>query len=111
MFFGSKKRCIPYCIGVYCFFDAKKQRFERKFRYNTIPHFTKSGFLNIDSGLVEIGYQIKPSYKRWNDYDLWKLKLNKNMWNYNEPNWPAINFNSEYVEPFAFGVVGFQVKY
>jgi len=33
------------------------------------------------------------------------------MWNYNEPNWPAINFNSEYVEPFAFGVVGFQVKY
>ena len=66
---------------------------------------------NIDSGLVEIGYQIKPSYKRWNDYDLWKLKLNKNMWNYSEPNWPAINFNSEYVEPFAFGIVGFQVKY
>ena len=89
--------------------DGKKIYFEIKQLSdgNSILRFG----CNIDSGLVEIGYQIKSSYKRWYDSDLWKLKLNKNMWNYNEPNWPAINFDSEYVEPFAFGVVGFQVKY
>ena len=64
-----------------------------------------------ERGLVEIGYEIKPSEKGWKDYELWRLYKNKRMWNYSERNWPALNFESKYVEPFAFGIVAFKVKY
>ena len=64
-----------------------------------------------ERGLVEIGYEIKPSEKGWKDYELWRMYKSKRMWNYNEPNWPALNFESKYVEPFAFGIVAFKVKY
>ena len=64
-----------------------------------------------ERGLVEIGYQIKPSERGWKDYELWRLYKNKHMWDYNEPHWPALNFNSKYVEPFAFGIVAFKVKF
>jgi len=57
-----------------------------------------------ERGLVEIGYQIKPSDKGWKDYELWRLYKNKHMWNYNEPHWPALDYESKYVEPFAFGI-------
>jgi len=64
-----------------------------------------------ERGLAEIGYQIKPSDEGWYKYELWRLYKTKHMWDYNEPNWPALNFDSKYVEPFAFGIVAFKVKY
>jgi len=62
-------------------------------------------------GLMEVGYQVKPGESGWHKHELWRLQKNKKMWDYSEPGWPALNFDSPDVEPFAFGVVGFRVKY
>jgi len=64
-----------------------------------------------ERGLVEIGYQIKRSERGWHEYELWRLYKTKGMWNYNEPNWPALDYDSPYVEPFAFGIVAFRVQF
>lgn len=64
-----------------------------------------------DRGLVEIGYQIRPSEQGWHKYELWRLKKTEDMWNYATPGWPKLDFTSESVEPFAFGIVAFKVKY
>jgi hypothetical protein len=64
-----------------------------------------------ERGLVEIGYQVRPSEEGWERYELWRLYRTVNMWNYNEPEWPAIDLEGEDIEPFAFGIIGFKVRY
>ncbi len=89
--------------------DGEQVYFEIKqlSRENSVLRFG----CTTERGLVEIGYQVKPSDKGWKSYELWRLYKNKHMWNYSEPKWPALNFDSKYVEPFAFGIVAFKVKY
>jgi type II secretion system protein J len=62
-------------------------------------------------GLVEIGYQIKPSDQGWHKYELWRLQKTANMWNYATPGWPKLDMTSQDVEPFAFGIVSFKVNF
>jgi hypothetical protein len=69
-----------------------------------------------ERGLVEIGYQVRPSDEGWRNYELWRLYRTRGMWNYNEPDWPALDLASGDaaggdLEPFAFGIVGFKVRY
>ena len=84
---------------------------------------------NTEYGLLEIGYQVKPVYETsrdgneiiplWEEFELMRMTKTENLWNYNDYNvgkardqqWPALNFNANYVEPFAFGIVGFRVSY
>ncbi len=62
-------------------------------------------------GLMEVGYEVKPGESGWHKHELWRVQKTKKMWDYSEPGWPALDFESPDVEPFAFGVVGFRVKY
>lgn len=64
-----------------------------------------------ERGLMEIGYQVKPSDQGWHRYELWRLEKRENMWDYSESGWPRLNFNSSYVEPFAFTIIGFEVRF
>jgi len=62
-------------------------------------------------GLMEVAYEVKPGERGWHKHELWRDQKTKKMWDYSTPGWPALDFESSTVEPFAFGVVGFQVKY
>ncbi|NLF40067.1 prepilin-type N-terminal cleavage/methylation domain-containing protein [bacterium] len=62
-----------------------------------------------ERGLAEIGYQVRPSDGGWQNYELWRLYRTRNMWNYTEPGWPALDFSSPDCEPFAFSIVSFRV--
>ena len=62
-------------------------------------------------GLMEVAYEIKPGKSGWHNHELFRLQKTKKMWDYSSPGWPAIDFDSSDVEPFAFGVVAFKVKY
>jgi len=62
-------------------------------------------------GLMEVAYEVKPGPTGWHKHELWRDQKTKKMWDYSTPGWPALDFESSTVEPFAFGVVGFQVKY
>jgi len=62
-----------------------------------------------ERGLVEIGYQVKPSDDGWQYYELWRLYKTEGMWNYNEPGWPQLDFQPSSCEPFAFGIVALKV--
>jgi type II secretion system protein J len=64
-----------------------------------------------ERGLVEIGYQVRPDEGGWQKYELWRLYKTEGMWNYNEPNWPALDFEPPNCEPFAFGIVSFKVYF
>ena len=88
--------------------DGEQVYFEIKqlSRENSVLRFG----CTTERGLAEIGYQIKPADK-WEKYELWRLYKTRKMWDYNQPKWPALNFDSKYVEPFAFGFVAFKVKY
>lgn len=64
-----------------------------------------------ERGLVEVGYMVRPDPAGWHKYELWRLYKTRDMWNYNEPGWPAFAFEPPYAEPFAFNIIGFKVYY
>ena len=86
---------------------------------------------NTEYGLIEVGYQVKPIYDKvpgsesgdlmpvWDEFELMRMTKTTDLWNYNDYNvgkgreqmWPALDLNANYVEPFAFGIVGFRVRF